>query len=631
MSRYTQTFQTIRSEGGLLPTDLLLRVLENPNPSTYRLPPGIRINEAITQSYTKLLKYWENFRDGLQELPKGEQGMGLTNTRWSLPLLNELGFGILPSSAGPEINGRSYPISRFFGVVPIHLVGGGQSLDYRTPGQRGAAASSPHGIIQEFLNISEEHLWGITSNGKQIRILRSSMALSRQSFLEFDLEAIFDGEAYSDFRILWLVAHASNFDPVEPTSPDTCQLEKWAQETDQMETRILGELREGVEKALEILGEGLISHPKNESLREALRSETLSPQKVYEQLLRIIFRLIFLFVAEDRTINGQPLIHPIDDDSSASRNARRLYMDHYSTKRLRKLAGNIKGGRHCDLWKQFNLLSRALSDDESSETVRQQLALSTFGSFLWNMEATADLNNTELTNYDFLELLRNLAFTRQGTRLRSVDYKNLGAEELGGIYEVLLALTPQISGDGTSFWFEEFAGNERKTSGSYFTPDSLVQNLLDTALEPVVEAAVSKAKAPQEKIEAILNIKVCDPAVGSGHFLVGAAHRLAKHLALARALAAGESEPSPLLNQQALRDVIGRCLYGVDINPMSAELCRVSLWIEALEPGKPLSFLEHHIQVGNSLLGTTSDLIENGLPNDAFKPLEEMIKKLLNH
>ncbi|MGH2396439.1 MAG: Eco57I restriction-modification methylase domain-containing protein, partial [bacterium] len=184
-----------------------------------------------------------------------------------------------------------------------------------------------------------------------------------------------------------------------------------------------------------------------------------------------------------------------------------------------------------------------------------------------------------------------------------------------------LGLTPQISADGAHFSFAEFAGNARKTSGSYYTPDSLVQCLLDSALDPVVEEAI-KGKTGAEAEKAILALKVCDPAVGSGHFLVGAAHRLARHLARVRALAQGESEPSPLLYQHALRDVIGRCLYGVDVNPMASELCRVSLWLEALEPGKPLSFLDHHIRVGNSLLGTTPTLIAAGLPDDAFTAIE---------
>jgi hypothetical protein len=207
-----------------------------------------------------------------------------------------------------------------------------------------------------------------------------------------------------------------------------------------------------------------------------------------------------------------------------------------------------------------------------------------------------------------------------------VDYKNLGAEELGGVYESLLALTPQLSADGARFTFAEFAGSERKTSGSYYTPDSLVQCLLDSALDPVVEAVI-KGKTGVEAEKAILALEVCDPAVGSGHFLVGAAHRLARHLARVRALVHGESEPSPLLYQHALRDVIGRCLYGVDINPMAAELCRVGLWLEALEPGKPLSFLDHHIRVGNSLLGATPELIAAGLPDDAFTAIEGDDKK----
>jgi hypothetical protein len=108
---------------------------------------------------------------------------------------------------------------------------------------------------------------------------------------------------------------------------------------------------------------------------------------------------------------------------------------------------------------------------------------------------------------------------------------------------------------------------------------------------------------------------------------VGAAHRLARHLARVRALAEGESEPSPLLYQHALRDVIGRCLYGVDVNPMAAELCRVSLWLEALEPGKPLSFLDHHVRVGNSLLRATPELIAAGLPDEAFAAIEGDDKK----
>jgi len=627
----TNDFQTIRSEGGLLPSDLLRRVLdpkeklEGTRPEDYGLPQGERLNEVITQSWNRLRKHWAEFRAGAAKLPEGEPGTGLTNDKWSLPLLRELGFGLLPTSAGPEVGGRTYAINRCFGPVPVHLVGCGLSLDRRAAGVRGAAAANPHGLVQEFLNRSPGHLWAIVANGLRLRVLRDNQALSRQSFLEFDLEAMFAGEVYSDFVLLWLMAHATRLNPREAERPETCWLEQWTKLAEEQGTRALGDLRGGVERALQILGEGFTSHPKNTALRDALRTGQVPLADFHGQLLRVVYRLIFLFVAEDRTLDGQPLLHP-RDDSDASRTARERFAAHYGTARLREMASRIKGSRHGDLWRQFQLLVGALSGDSGQAAARAHLALPALGSFLWSPASTATLNDAELTNHDLLEALRHLAFTRQGKVLRPVDYRNLGAEELGGVYESLLALTPQISTDGARFNFAEFAGNERKTSGSYYTPDSLVQCLLDSALDPVVEEAI-KGKTGAAAENAILALKVCDPAVGSGHFLVGAAHRLARHLARVRALAQGESEPSPLLYQHALRDVIGRCLYGVDVNPMAAELCRVSLWLEALEPGKPLSFLDHHIRVGNSLLGATLELIAAGLPDDAFTAIEGDDKK----
>ena len=173
--------------------------------------------------------------------------------------------------------------------------------------------------------------------------------------------------------------------------------------------------------------------------------------------------------------------------------------------------------------------------------------------------------------------------------------------------------------DTSRFDLRTAAGNERKTTGSYYTPDSLVQCLLDSALEPVVADRIKDCSTAEEKAEAILSLTVCDPAVGSGHFIIAAAHRLAHHLARWRT---GDLEPAPEDYQSALREVISHCVYGVDLNPMAAELCKVSLWIEAMEPGKPLSFLDHHVQVGNSLIGCTPAMLRGGLPDDAFKAIE---------
>jgi Eco57I restriction-modification methylase len=198
---------------------------------------------------------------------------------------------------------------------------------------------------------------------------------------------------------------------------------------------------------------------------------------------------------------------------------------------------------------------------------------------------------------------------------RAVDYHNLGSEELGSIYEALLELDPRINVDVAAFELGTVGGHERKTTGSYYTPSGLIQCLLDSALDPVLAEAVRK---PRPEV-AILDLKICDPACGSGHFLIAAAHRIARRLAAVRT---GDEESSPEAMRAALRDVISRCIYGVDVNEMAVELCKISLWMEALEPGRPLSFLDHRIICGNSLLGTTPALMAGGIPDDVFIAIE---------
>ena len=199
----------------------------------------------------------------------------------------------------------------------------------------------------------------------------------------------------------------------------------------------------------------------------------------------------------------------------------------------------------------------------------------------------------------------------KGERRQPVDYAHLGAEELGSVYESLLELIPRIDLDTQTFTLQRLAGNERKTTGSYYTPPALVSALLDTALDPVLDDAVKNAKDPADAEARLLAVTVCDPASGSGGFLVAAARRIARRVAQARS---GEDEPTPEQVAHALHDVVGRCIYGVDLNDLAAELAKVSLWLEALEPGKPLGFLDARIRVGNSLLGTTPALLAEGCP-----------------
>ena len=611
-TRTRDLFLTVRTEGAILPSDLLERIaagdpdLGGLTPEAYHLPDGEKITETTNRAWNRLLAAWSGFRSASERLPATDAGTTLTREKWLLPLFQELGYGRLLTVKAVEIDGKSYAISHGWNLTPIHLLA--CRVDLNTPSQRvaGASRSSPHSLLQEFLNRSPGHLWGIVSNGLRLRILRNNASLTRQSYVEFDLEAMMLGEGYSDFVLLWLLCHQSR---VEAESPSDCWLEKWSQSSRERGVRALEQLRTGVEDAITFLGRGFLAYPANGQLRTRLRSGDLDAQDYYRQVLRLVYRLLFLFVAEDRSL----LLLPGEERGAA----RLRYVRYYSTARLRRLAERRTGSRHGDLYVSLRLVMQKLGSD----TGCPELGLPALGSFLFSPTAMPDIEGCDIANHDLLDAVRALAVTVADGALRSVDYKNLGAEELGSVYESLLELRPELNLDAPSFGLTTATGHERKTSGSYYTPTSLIDCLLDAALEPVLDEAV---RAPDSEA-AILKLKVVDPACGSGHFLIAASHRVAKRLAAERT---GDEEPSPDALRKALRDVIGHCIYGVDVNPMAVELCKVNLWLEALDPGKPLSFLDHRIQCGNSLIGATPALLTAGVPDEAFDPAEGDDKKV---
>ncbi|MGE0309546.1 MAG: N-6 DNA methylase, partial [Acidimicrobiia bacterium] len=599
------SFGTVRSEGGLLPVDLLLRVstvdpkLPGLSPAGYHLVEGERLNEAINRSWNRLVGAWSSFRDALANVPADERtATSVTRSRWLLVLFQELGYGQLQSAKSMEVDGKTYAISHSWGSVPIHLVGARVDLDRRSEGVVGAATMSPHGLVQEYLNRSDDHLWGFVSNGLRLRLLRDNAALTRQAYVEFDLQSMFDGQEYADFAVLWLLCHQSR---VEGDQAAACVLEQWSAEAAKQGVRALDQLQGGVKLAIEALGSGFLAHPANAALRDDLKSGALDRQDYYRQLLRLVYRLLFLFVAEDRDL----LLAP-----DATPTARDRYRQFYASSRIRELAQHRRGSPHGDLWSQLTIVFDGLSRSSGMPAI----GLPALGSFLWSRFATPSLDRSAIANRHLLEAVLSLTSVAEGKVRRTVDYRNLGSEELGSIYESLLEMHPNLSVETKQFKLTTVAGNERKTTGSYYTPTSLITELLDSALDPVLAEAASQSDAEH----AILDLKVLDPACGSGHFLIAAAHRIAKRLASVRT---GDDEPSPEATRRALRDVVGHCLHGIDLNPMAVELCKVSLWMEAMEPGKPLSFLEHRIVRGNALLGATPALLESGVPDEAFKAL----------
>ncbi|MCL5995440.1 MAG: hypothetical protein M1546_05215 [Chloroflexi bacterium] len=481
-------------------------------------------------------------------------------------------------------------------------------------------------MLQDLLNRAEQYQWGFVSNGSVLRVLRDSARLTRQAYVEFDLQAMMDGEAFSNFMLLWLVCHQSRIESPSPSERggegEGCWLERWSHTAQQQGMRARDQLRGGVERAIKALGSGFLACRANAALRDKLRSGALSKEDYYRQLLRLVYRLLFVFVAEDRGL----LLDP-----QASPTARDRYTRYYSTAQLRELAGRRIGTRHADRYRAFRAVTDKLSCDEGCPA----LGLPALGGFLFSPQALPDLEGCDIANTDWFGAVRALAFIDDRDMRLPVDYKNLGPEELGSIYESLLELHPNLNVDAATFELDVFAGSERKTTGSYYTNPDLVGAVLDSALEPVINAKLKEAERlvhdtrgtesaktakhavhnAQLAARALLSIRLCDAACGSGHFLIAAAYRIARRLAV---IETGDVEPSPQAMQHALRQVIGQCIYGVDINPLAVELCKFNLWLASLDPGKPLTFLDQHIQCGNSLIGATPELIMQGIPNTAY-------------
>ena len=625
----TNAYLAVDVHGGLLSHDVLSRIatadreLPGMRPEDYHLAASERLGDAASRRWDYLLGAYRAFRERLAKLPEGDAATTLTRERWLLVLLSELGFGRVPYNRGSlHAGGKDFPISHLWHNVPMHLLGWHTPLDKSVPG---VSKRAPQAMLQEFLNLSDDHLWGVLSNGRRLRILRDSTSLVGSAYIEFDLEAIFDGELYSEFVLLYTLLHASRFeliagDDSAPTCAD-CWLEKWRAYAQETGVRARDQLRNGVKEAMEELGSGFLR--ANPELRAQLASGRLSRKDFHHELLRLVYQLIFIFVAEDR---GALL------DPAAPQEAKDRYTAYFSSRRLRRLAVRRAGDWHSDLWRSTAMVIAALGSDNGLP----ELALPGLGGLFFRVsddrrgltgEPRPDqLLRCTLPNNALLTAVRKMCTVRdKDGRPRDVDFQHLGAEELGSVYESLLELEPYADTNGTEPRFklrEKVSGNDRKTTGSYYTPAPLIEALLDSALDPVIDEH-AKSGNPDD----LLKITVCDPACGSGHFLVAAARRIAKRYA---AMVTGESEPVPSAVREAMRKVVARCIYGVDINPLAAELAKVSLWIESLEPGKPLAFLDAHIKVGNSLLGVTPALLAKGIPDEAFQPIEGDDKKIVS-
>ena len=541
-------YPSIRIEGAILSPDILDRLEDAPGqrPADFGFNGGVKVKDEIVRAWADAQDYWRIFQRKLETVKADSPATTETRQQWIVPLLGLLGYQLEYQSRGLELNGKIYAISHRVmnrGRTPVHIIGCREPAGLDRKPEKAVLRMSAHAIVQELLTLQDE-LYGLVTNGRLLRLLRDSSRLVKLTYLEFDLDRIFSDGLFADFAVFYRLLHATRLPSFAEKAVESL-IERYHQDSLDSGARIRDGLSRAVEQAIRDFANGFLAHPANGDLHQSVDAGELKPDVYYQHLLRLIYRLLFLMVIEERDLVFPP------------------------------------------------------------------------------GTAIGVLSSCILANDALIGCLRSLGLYQHpdSGQLIRVNYAALNVEEFGSVYEGLLEYqpvflsTPRPLGEGTGVRAIEFAfekGGQRAATGSHYTPDDLVQPLIKHSLDYLI---ADRLKTPDPE-KALLSLRVADISCGSGHILLAAARRIGTELAIVRT---GEEQPSPTAFRSAVRDVICECVYGVDLNPLAVELCKVALWLEAHNPGRPLNFLDHHIKCGNAIVGYAQrDELERGVPDEAF-------------
>jgi hypothetical protein len=632
------SFPSVTLQGNVLTFDSLEQIIagkdaaEMPRQTArdYGFPNEEALTREIRRNWVDALDQYGIFKRQLERLEEGQTGTSETRSRWMLPFLSLLGYELRITNA-QEIDGRRYAISHEVGNdnrnFPVHIVSARQSLNSSTKeGKR----QSPHSLVQEYLN-RHENLYALVSNGLFLRLLRDSSNLTKLSYVEFDLPRIFEERLFTDFSLLFRLLHLSRL-PATPSDGEESILEKYHQEGLKSGSRIRDKLSEAVETGIEALGTGLMSDPANVALRDWAAGNPNAANDYYDALLKLIYRLLFIMVVEERDLIFPKLTEEEQEKMGADAGAveelkskgdrqRKIYYDYYALARLRRLATTyqLAGDRKYDLWDSL-LNTFALFEDRG---IGLKLGIEPLAGSLFNANALGPLQGCRVNNMVLLQSLRGLSqFDNEQGGVVVVNYASLDVEEFGSVYEGLLEYTPDLNEATRTFMFKKpEKDSKRSNDGAHYTPDELVHPLIKHSLEHLIAERTVLPDASQDKRDEarrqLLKLRVADVACGSGHILLAAARRIGLELARLEERA---EQPSPHVLRRGVRDAIRHCIYGTDKNPLAVELCKVALWLEAHVPGEPLNFLDHRIRHGDAVLGVGRlEDLQRGIPTEAFQ------------
>jgi len=511
--------------------------------------------------------------------------------------------------------------------------------------------------------------WGILTNGATWR-LYSTKARSRvDTYYEVNLQSILESGDEEAFKFFYHFFRAASF--VESPETGTTFIGRVFTGSIQYGSELQHRLKELIFDEIFLhLAEGFIEFQRKDGVREIDTAENLDA--IYEGTLRLLYRLLFLLYAEARDLL------PVQGE----RGYRKYSMMHLKRRAWKAVReGETLSSVGHDYWNDLQSLFRIIDLGDSDLNVPRYNG----GLFRQTHPKNAFFIDHAVPDKYLVPALHLLTMDEdpETGEQRFIDYKTLDVEQLGSIYEGLLEFHLRIAMNPLAVTKEkgkevykpvdevdkplrlieqgepylENDKGERKATGSYYTPDYIVQYIVENTVGPVLEERAVKfadlmaeihekssgrhkqpvKRLEQEAVDTFLGIKVCDPAMGSGHFLVRATDYLAEHIiveldkypdnpvirqieSIRQDIIETLSDQGIQIDERVLKDtnllkrmVMKRCIYGVDLNPMATELAKLSLWLDSFTVGAPLSFLDHHLKVGNSLIGTTVQEVEEAL------------------
>ena len=602
MASKSALLRNIRPSGGLFTENILLRLRDNPNQLKIGKIDSF-LEEDTKEERKKLtekkqiifdwcIQKWDEISPNIEEWSIEDLAK-----KWLIPLFTLFDHEIEDFEINKENLDEDSILKEFrFSYQSrdhrdpfFHYVSVNEDFDSKI--DRNPQKKSHHNVCQQFINFNSEIKWLFLSNGRILRILTKYYHSYSKGYLEFDLENIFANRDEREFDTLYSIIHSSRFNSKDEDG--TFLIDKFQKDSITEGVKIGDTLRDNVENALELLGNELIQQNLDK-----IDVDKIDVNEFYAELLRIIYRIIFILYAEQRDMLP---------------GAGSLYFEQFSLSSLRIRAEKpIKAEKNYDLWHKMLITFNLIRDGNSL------LGVNSYNGSLYKEDNLRIIlkNGMKISNDIVLQVIRLLTTSANHKVRQRINFLEVSEEEIGAIYESLLDFRPYIS---STSQFQLIEGTERKSTGSYYTPKVLIDILIRTTLQPLIEDRLIKAGDDEHAREsAILDLKVCDPACGGGTFLLSALDYLGKKLAEVRT-----SSDSPLEDdlREARRDVLQHCIYGVDMNPLAVELAKISLWLRACVKDKPLNFLDNHIKCGNSLVGLGQKIEIKSIRSEAFKAI----------